>query len=113
MFADNCNNKFSDLIVCRITSTHSFQSLPELLEENHEPIHNLWELDTIGINPNAVVKEDVTAYQHYVDSVEFKEGKYYVKLPWKSDRPFLFNNYRKSLGQLYSLRKNLLKKIVF
>ena len=106
---NTCNSEVSDLIVCRITSNHSFQSLPELIEED-EPIHKLWELDTIGINPNAVIKEDITAYKNYVDSVEFREGQYFVRLPWKLDKPFLFNNYRKSLGQLYSLRNNLLKK---
>ena len=37
------------LMVARIGSEMVPTQIEEILEENHEPVHKLWELDTIGI----------------------------------------------------------------
>ena len=58
-------------MVCRITASYSGNCLPDLIEENTEPVHKLWTLDTIGIDPDAVNKDDVIAYNNYIDSVQF------------------------------------------
>ena len=76
----------------------------------HTPMHKLWDLDVIGINPTQPLPEDLTSYQDYLDSVEYREGQYWVKLPWKVNKPDLPNNYHKAKGQMYSLNKDLEKK---
>ena len=76
----------------------------------HLPMHRLWDLDVIGIDPTQPIPEDRMAYQEYLDTVRYEEGQYWVKLPWKVNKPDLPNNYHQTLGQMYSLVKELHKK---
>ena len=90
--SDTLNNfRISKILVCRITASYSGNCLPDLIEENTEPVHKLWTLDTIGIDPDAVNKDDVIACNNYIDSVQFKDGKYFIRLPWKIDKEGLLN----------------------
>ena len=72
-------------------------------------MHRLWDLDVIGIDPTQPIPENRAAYQDYLDTVRYEEGQYWVKLPWKVNKPDLPNNYHKSLGQMHSLVKELNK----
>ena len=101
----NCSN----VLVCRLTVNQSPLHVSDRIDENVEPVHKLWELESIGINPTAPSIEDNHAYQNYVKSVRYLDGKYHVRLPWKPDCQPLPNNYRMALGQLYSLHSNLSK----
>lgn len=76
----------------------------------HLPMHRLWDLDVIGIDPTQPIPENRAAYQDYLDTVRYEEGQYWVKLPWKVNKPDLPNNYHRSLGQMHSLVKELNKK---
>ena len=84
-------------------------NITDLIEENDNPSHKLWELESIGIDPTAPSIEDDRAYQNYVDTVEYMDGQYFVRLPWQKDCPSLPNNYRMALGQVHSLQVNLTK----
>ena len=74
------------------------------------PIHKLWDLDTIGINPELEAPEDIIAYEHYQSSVTYINGKYWVELPFKLNAPPLPHNYYLAKGQMKSqiskFRKN-------
>ena len=70
--------------------------------------HRLWELDNIGIGlKDEITVEEGLAYSNYLDSVAYEGGQYWVKLPFRTDRPDLPTNYRTALAQL----KNLVRKL--
>ena len=70
--------------------------------------HRLWELDNIGIGlKDEITVEEGLAYSDYLNSVSYESGQYWVKLPFKTDRPDLPSNYRTALAQL----KNLVRKL--
>ena len=99
----------TNVLVCRLTVNNSPLQVADIVEENNEPVHKLWDLESLGIDPTAPSVEDESAYKSYVDSVEYRNGQYFVRLPWKRDCPCLPNNYRMALGQVHSLRNNLSK----
>ena len=74
------------------------------------PINKLWDLDAIRINAQQPLPEDSISYQDYIDSVRYKDGQYWVRLPWKVNKPDLPNNYHRALGQMNTLVKELHKK---
>ncbi len=66
-------------------------------------VSKLWDLDSLGIRVNDEVHET------FEDDIEFRNGRYSVKLPWKQGHDSLPSNYGNSLsrmkGQLKRLRK--------
>ena len=108
-FKDSDTSFQTNVLVCRLTVNNSPISVTDLIDENNEPVHKLWELESIGIDPTAPSIEDESAYKNYVDTVKYQEGQYFVRLPWKRNCPNLPNNYRMALGQVHSLRDNLSK----
>ena len=108
-FSKDSNSINTNVVVCRVTANQSPLHINELIEENNEPVHKLWELESVGINPTAPSIEDDRVYRNYVKSVEYRDGQYFVRLPWKENCPLLPTNYRMALGQVYSLRRNLSK----
>ncbi|XP_064096714.1 uncharacterized protein LOC135208449 [Macrobrachium nipponense] len=99
----------TNVVVCRLTANIYLLHVSDLIEENNEQVHKLWELESIGINPTAPSVEDDCVYKRYVNSIEYQNGQYFVRLPRKEICPLLPNNYRMALGQVYTLRKNLSK----
>ena len=60
-----------------------------------EEVQKLWEPETLGIQR---VEDEV--YEEFKNSISFQEGRYSVKLPWKTGHPELPNNYAVSLHRL-------------
>ena len=60
-----------------------------------EEVQKLWDLETLGIQR---VEDEV--YEEFKNSISFQEGRYSVKLPWKTGHPELPNNYAVSLHRL-------------
>lgn len=81
--------------------------IEQQIDETELEIHKLWDLDTIGIDVQKPPPDDCLAYKDYLNSVEFKENKYFVRLPWKLNCPKLPSNYSMALGQLKSLTNTL------
>ena len=100
----------ANYLVCRLTVNVSPLQVREIIEEDNKKmkeVHKLWDLESLGICPTAQAVEDDKAYRDYVRSVQYIDGKYFVRLPWKENHALLPNNYRNALGQVHSLRKNL------
>lgn len=93
-------------LVARLCTQEIPNQIEQLLEEKI-PVHKLWDLDTIGICPNEPAPEDRLAYQSYIDTVEYRDNKYHVRLPWKVNTPSLPSNYSMALGQLKTLTSAL------
>ncbi|XP_065060631.1 uncharacterized protein LOC135687920, partial [Rhopilema esculentum] len=70
-----------------------------------EQVSKFWTLESFGI-----LKNELSVYEDFEDEIEFSEGRYQVKLPWKKDHPTLPDNFelcQKRLIGLYSkLKKN-------
>ena len=60
-----------------------------------EEVKKLWDLETLGIQ-----RVDDEVYEEFKNSISFQEGRYSVKLPWKTGHPELPNNYAVSLHLL-------------
>ena len=98
-------------LICRITASYTPDKVSELIDEYTEPISKLWDLEVLGIKNNEINIEDKIAYNSYLNTVEFHDNKYWVRLPFKPNSPELPINYSQSLGQLYSLRSSLSKNL--
>ena len=83
---------------------------PKEESELFKNVPKLWELETIGIDPKASKPEDDLTYEKYLQSVQYDNNQYWVRLPWKPDHSHLPTNYRMASGQVQSLRDNLIAK---
>ena len=95
------------LLVARIGTQIIPNEIPDIIEEGNIPIHKLWDLETIGIIPEAPNIEDKMAQDYYDQTVEYKDNQYWVNLPWKINVPTLPTNYINAKGQLLHMWKKL------
>ncbi|XP_065203854.1 uncharacterized protein LOC135833945 [Planococcus citri] len=72
-----------------------------------DPLSQLWSLDTIGIREDLNNENEEPAIKQFQDSIQFKDGRYHVALPWRFYPPNLPENYDLAIGQLNSLYKSL------
>ena len=111
-FSNDSNPSFqTNVLVCRLTVNDSPINVTDLIGENNEPVHKLWELESIGIDPTAPSIEEECVNKNCVDIVEYQDGQYFALLPWKGNCPSTPNNYQMALGQVHSLRGNLSKVV--
>ena len=82
--------------VLRIDATPSTQ------DPLDEVLHSFWNLESLGI----ATKVD-SVLEEFAQTVQFKNGRYEVALPWKSSHPTLPDNYLMSKKRLYGLIKRL------
>ena len=88
------------------TSAHQLLVLNDFSE--HE-IRNLWELDYIGIMPQEPPSE-IEVMSDFNKTIQFKEGRYWVSLPWKKDgKTLLTDNLAEAREKLTKLNGKLEK----
>ena len=97
-------------LVMKVTHLVDPLPRPEIVTEPETPVHRLWDLDVIGIDTMKAPPEETKSYQEYLNTVQYSDGQYWVKLPWRTNKPELPVNYRKALGQMHSLVKELQRK---
>ncbi|KAK7086671.1 hypothetical protein SK128_006205 [Halocaridina rubra] len=68
----------ANVLSCKLTVNDSPVDVVCIIKENNEPVHKLWELESIGTDPVAAAIEDELAYKRYVDSVEYTDGQDFV-----------------------------------
>lgn len=61
-----------------------------------------WGLNTLGIK-----ESDTSVYDNFIESVSFQDGRYCVRLSWKSPRVTLPDNFDLSQKRLFNLLKRL------
>ncbi len=98
---DSCNITNEILTVLHISTFEE-----DTIEDNFK---KLWSLESIGMNSNFSENED-KAVQCFRAGLQYKNGKYTSKLPWKDNHPKLPNNYDIAQRMLHTtwtrLRKN-------
>ena len=57
-----------------------------------------WDLDTLGIKDN-----ESSVYEDFIQTIDFKNGRYCVHLPWKGVHPVLSDNFELSQKRLLGL----------
>ena len=65
-------------------------------------MNSFWELESFGIPTT-----EHSLYEQLQDSIKFRDGRYEVRLPWKSPRREPPNNYELSLKRLKGLLRRL------
>ena len=87
--------------------THSSSSMQllTLTDLSQDHLRRFWELDEIGVRErDETIHPCVSRFQ---DTVDFRNGRYVVALPWKKNRPDLLDNKTIAEGRLKSLQKKL------
>lgn len=77
------------LIDSNTTATEATFAFQVLVEEKFD-MTRFWQLETLGIQPEAETTTRTQAYQE--SSIDFHEGKYIARLPWKDSHPPLSPN---------------------
>ncbi|MCP4490541.1 MAG: DDE-type integrase/transposase/recombinase [Gammaproteobacteria bacterium] len=70
-------------------------------------LEKFWRLESIGIMDSPEMKEDDHAIENFNNTIEFRENRYHVTLPWKQPKPELPDNYGLALGRFKSLHNRL------
>ena len=74
-------------------------------------LQKFWEIDTCGseTKKERLRPEEELAIKGFENSVQVKEGRYKVGIPWKPDAAELPDNYDMAVNRLLSTEKRLLK----
>ena len=71
-------------------------------KESFESYSKIWDIESVG-----VTKKELEVYQNFENELEIKEGRYSIKLPFKSTSEFVPDNYVTSEKRLLSLKYKL------
>ena len=84
--------------------THTLHVNSQLSEVQNldKTMKSFWELESFGIPTT-----EQSLYDELCDTIQFREGRYEVQLPWKTPRRDLPNNYELSLRRLKGLLRRL------
>uniref|UniRef100_A0ABD2X9A7 Integrase catalytic domain-containing protein n=1 Tax=Trichogramma kaykai TaxID=54128 RepID=A0ABD2X9A7_9HYME len=80
-------------------------------------VSDLWELDLLGITDPAdtlsKIQHQELVQEHFNETVEFKDGRYQVSLPWKDNHPELHDNLNAVEKRLKGLTRKLQQENLF
>lgn len=85
---------------------HSNQTVSFCVTKKGYPnLCNLWDLDQIGIKDSPHVIDNDKALEQFNNTIQYKEGRYYVTWPWKSTEFSLPENFDVAFGQMKALSR--------
>ncbi|MCP4456979.1 MAG: hypothetical protein GY816_02970, partial [Cytophagales bacterium] len=97
---------------CKTTSKTS--TILSLLQHNSSDpflfetqLENFWSLESIGIADSPYSNDDDLALTMFNASIHLDKGRYFVKWPWKEEKPFIPSNFELSVRRLKSLLRRL------
>ena len=93
--------------VFKIT-TAQIDTAPDLIKENDksfiESVKNFWKVEDTGIHA-----EQDSFMKNFKNSIEYKDSRYTIKLPWKGEYKNIPDNFAPARNRLLSLLKRLSK----
>ena len=101
MLSGPVTNDEADDTATAVMTVHTLQ-IGSSEDQLDKTLKSFWELESFGVEP----LEDKT-YDHLIHTVELKEGRYEVSLPWKEFHQPLPDNYDLSLHRLTGLLQRL------
>lgn len=78
------------------------EAIPSTRDPLDEILHSFWNLESLGVDTKAD-----SVLEEFTQTVQFKDGRYEVSLPWKNSHPMLPDNYLLSRKRLGGLIKRL------
>lgn len=91
-----------------LVNTHVLKCATQLVSSEHQnltqELRRFWELESLGIHPS-----DESVYERFTQSINLKNNRYEVELPWRETHPILPDNHRLSERRLKSLLTRLRK----
>ena len=85
-----------------VTHTLRVDAMAQDVATLDDRLKTFWELESFG-----VPESDRSVYDKFLETVQFKDGRYEVTLPWKDSHPVLPDNYQLSLHRLQGLLRRL------
>uniref|UniRef100_A0A915EBB4 Peptidase aspartic putative domain-containing protein n=1 Tax=Ditylenchus dipsaci TaxID=166011 RepID=A0A915EBB4_9BILA len=76
-------------------------------KSTNEVLEQFWQLENLGISEDPAENDDETAMELFQKSINFKDGRYCVRWPWKTNAPPLPSNYKIALSRLHSTWKTV------
>ena len=73
-----------------------------LLEDLDHTLKAFWDLESLGITPS-----EPSVYDDFTDTIQFNNGRYEVRLPWRSNQTRLPSNFGLAKQRLEGLLKRL------
>ena len=84
-------------------SVHALQTDVQTINQSLDSqLKMFWELESLGI-----ANEESSVYDKFIDTIDFRNGRYEVHLPWRDKYVILPNNYDLSQKRLMGLLKRL------
>ncbi|EYC15276.1 hypothetical protein Y032_0037g3428 [Ancylostoma ceylanicum] len=94
-------------------TAHALTDPPDL-DDDHQDVSKLWELDAIGItdnpDPSRDEEESERAVKQFFNTVQEVDGMLFVQFPWKIKHPRLADNKQLAFKRLQSQYKSLQNK---
>lgn len=92
---------------CPLTVRYPLHTPNETGYENVQIlVRQMWDLQTLGIRDEELGHE-TAAVDAFNESIEFREGRYFVDWPWKPGCPTIMDNFNLSYSRLKSLLNRL------
>uniref|UniRef100_A0AC34GT32 Integrase zinc-binding domain-containing protein n=1 Tax=Panagrolaimus sp. ES5 TaxID=591445 RepID=A0AC34GT32_9BILA len=94
----------------KLPSTSTISALaiePTFFQNDENSIQNFWKLEAMGINDNSTNENEAMILEKFKKSINFKDKRFYVSWPEKTNHDRLPSNYGLSLGRLNSNLKKL------
>ena len=87
-----------------LVATHTLHvgNLPCNMESLNDTLQSFRDLESLGIKD-----PDRSIFAEFEDTIQFRDGRYEVSLPWKDPHPVLPDKYQLCLKRLYVLLRRL------
>ena len=91
-------NQLASTVSLITTHVLRIDSQPHSTKELDDTLQSFWNLESLGI-----CTPEVLVYDNFARSIQFKEGRYKVALPWKEGHAPLPQNYELCMKRLQGL----------
>ena len=107
-FGTSISPTVNQLVCCSRVTLQNYDLDSTQVSDFAEPkVEKLWELDAIGISDDNFTPNELNVLQEFADTIEFKDAKFFVWLPWRKEPENLPTNYRMAIDRYRSLMKCL------
>ena len=87
-----------------LVTTHTLHvgNVPCDTKSLNDTLQSFWDLESLGIK-----EPDRSVFTEFEESIQFRDGRYQVSLPWKDPHPVLPDNYQLCVKRLHGLLRRL------
>ena len=82
---------------------HNLESVPTPMFSEKQVWNDYGVLETIGMTDPVGRESDDEALEMFYKAIKFKDGRYQVAWPWKSDKAYISDNHDVALRRMQAL----------